>query len=112
MKGKKVNLLGTAWNIYYVDGITNDLLRSCNVKDTTEDLFWFGLTDGTTKSIYISLKNRDGKPLREDIVRDTLAHELVHAFLGEGAYEQENMNEPLVEWLAKCMIAIINQKVI
>jgi hypothetical protein len=33
-------------------------------------------------------------------------HEIVHAILDEGQYGEISSNEPLVEWLAKCLIQL------
>lgn len=39
-------------------------------------------------------------------------HEIVHAILNEGQYSGSSDDEPLVEWLAKCLKHLKDQKVI
>lgn len=33
----------------------------------------------------------------------TLIHELIHAILDEGQYHGSSADEPMVEWLARCL---------
>ena len=41
-----------------------------------------------------------------------LIHECIHAILDEGQFFDESSNEPLVEWLARCIYSLKKQKVI
>lgn len=41
-------------------------------------------------------------------MRYTLAHECIHAILATGMYEDLNRNEPLVEYLAKNIVQLID----
>ena len=54
--------------------------------------------------IYVSLNNFDGRPLKSYQIKTTIAHELTHIFLQSGEYSRYSNNEPLVEWLAKCIV--------
>lgn len=74
--------------------------------------FAFGETNSARHIIQIATKGPDGEPLNDDIIEQTLIHELIHAILNEGQYLAYSDDEPLVEWLAKCLKHLINQKVI
>lgn len=54
--------------------------------------------------IYVSLKNFDGRWLSQNQIKTTIAHELVHVFLNSGEYYNYSHNEPMVEWMAKCIV--------
>lgn len=72
----------------------------------------FGETDPNTRTIRISLKDINGNPYKEDNVRVTVLHELLHAIFFEGQYLSEYNDEPIVEWSAKCLNSLINQHII
>ena len=38
----------------------------------------------------------------------TLLHELIHAILDEGQYHNSSENEPMVEWLARCLKSLMD----
>lgn len=67
-----------------------------------------GVTDGNLKTIKIRLLNREGKPVPEKELEITLLHELFHAILDEGQYLNNSMDEPLIEWLARCTKHLID----
>lgn len=93
---RKIKLLGINVTIKYV-------------KNTIEeDRYKLGLTawSGDKCTISISLEDQDG-PLSEECITRTLLHELVHLALGTLYYEEENRNEPLVEWLSSCFYDFI-----
>lgn len=103
IKNKTVNIFGTKYKILFVDNANPDI---------GEGEYSFGICDSTRFIIRISIKDIDGKPLSEDIIKISLLHELFHAILNEGQYRGSSDDEPLVEWLAKCTNSILNQKVI
>ena len=57
----------------------------------------YGETDWRINTIRIRAE------LSIDTKRLVLFHELVHVIFANGCYKKENDNEPLVEWLAKCL---------
>jgi len=38
----------------------------------------------------------------------TLLHELLHAILDEGQYFAQSEDEPMVEWLARCLKSLMD----
>lgn len=107
MKLSKIDIFGTKYTIKYVDKITKDLISDPDLQK--EDSFWFGLTNGPEKEIYIATKGMKGSPLTEEEIYNTLLHEVIHAIFGEGAYSSANNDEPLVEWTAKCLRSLTKQ---
>lgn len=102
MKEKKFDIFGVEYLIKEV--------KEIKVEDK-EGVFRHGETNSLTREIQIakSAKNIDlGK--RDN--RLTLLHELFHAFLDEGQYLDLSDEEPLVEWLARCTNAAIEQGVL
>lgn len=103
MKLKKIDVFGSEFNIKYVDKITS------NKEDSSDDSFWCGLTDPVERTILVATKSNDGRLFSEYEIEDTLFHEVIHAVLTEGGYLRENGDEPLVEWLAKCLRTLKKQ---
>lgn len=100
MKDEKFNLFGSEWTIKYVDVIPRD-----------DDGFCFGITDYITRTINVATIGRNGEKLPKSELRLTKAHELMHAILGTGCYTVTN-DEPLVEWLGRCICSLRDQKII
>lgn len=100
MKDEKFNLFGSEWTIKYVDVIPRD-----------DDGFCFGITDYVTRTINVATIGRNGEKLPKSELRLTKAHELMHAILGTGCYTVTN-DEPLVEWLGRCVCSLRDQKII
>ena len=99
---KKFNIFGTTFRVLWVDVIPS----------TEEEGFIYGQHDGVAKTLKIALKDRDGKTdLPETEIELAFYRELVHAILGEGAYGYTK-DEPMVEWVAKCIRSLKQQKVI
>ena len=42
----------------------------------------------------------------------TLVHEIIHAILDTGQYFEESQKEPLVEWIARCIISLLKQDIL
>ena len=99
---KKFNIFGTTFRVLWMDVIPA----------TEEEGFIYGQHDGVAKTLKIALKDRDGKTdLPETEIELAFYHELTHAILGEGAYGY-TADEPMVEWVAKCIRSLKQQKVI
>lgn len=86
----KINLFGTYWKIEYVN-----VLRDENGNEI------MGWCDVTHKAIQIAL-TYNGQLLEDEEIRISLFHEIIHAILMAGQYNNESMNEPMVEWIARC----------
>lgn len=100
-KQKRIKIFNTTYTIKYIDKIENN-----------ENKFVFGRTNAIDKHIYIATKNDNNKKLSNVEIKTTLYHELIHAILSEGAYGKESDNEPLVEWIAKCLVQLNTNNII
>lgn len=94
-------IFNTMWTVSFVDSIT--------MENAKEDEFTFGETVFEDNAIKIATKNGDGKQLSENTVKLTLLHEMIHAILCTGQYNDCGENEPLVEWLANCIYSLKEQ---
>lgn len=101
---KKFNLFGCTWTIVYKDKV-DDI-------DIDENTFCWGLCDATRHVITIAKKDLDNKSITKDRWYYTLCHEITHAILDEGSYNELSGKEELVEWIAKCLASLIRQNVI
>lgn len=101
IKQKRIKIFNTTYTIKYIDKIENN-----------ENKFVFGRTNGIDKHIYIATKSDNNKKLSNIEIKTTLYHELIHAILSEGAYGKESDNEPLVEWIAKCLVQLNTNNII
>ena len=91
-KNRSIDLFGVKYQIKFVDDIVSE-----------DDSFFWGMTYHDTHTIKVATKV-NGKPLPDKDVKITLAHEIMHAILATGAFHNENNNESLVEWVAKCIV--------
>lgn len=96
MKQKEFDIFGTKWNIIY-----ENIPKALN-----DGTYLYGETEHREKEIHIY--NEGGS--REKKL--TLLHELVHVIFSEGCYFNANDDEPLVEWVAKCLLSLKEQKII
>lgn len=102
MRKHKANILGTAYDII----ISNDETMPAAFKGKDHQLGWI---DESTKTIYI----QDGKMYDGDadtvddydyIIKQTIRHELTHAFLFESGLAHSSdwaTNEEIVDWIAR-----------
>lgn len=106
VKDRTINIFGTKYRVKFVD----------KVKDKTytpeENVHTYGLTNSANQTIQVALYNIDGKPVSNDELERTLWHELIHAILDTGQYRASSADEPMVEWLARCIKSLIDQKII
>lgn len=112
MKNREVDIFGTKYSIIYANKVT-DVKEQEHAMDGYNDgeVLW-GITDHDTKQIVVSTKNNLGKPRDKDDMERTLYHELMHAILVSGQYLNPNNDEPLVEWLARCIYSLKQQKIL
>ena len=104
MVEKKLNLFGTEYLIKYCDEITREHNGETQVTQ--------GLCDSANRIISVAVKSADGSPMPNFDIRKNTLHEFFHAILDEGQYLELSDNEPLVEWLARCMTSILDQGVL
>lgn len=101
LKNKSFNIFGSKYRIKFVDNVLN-----------RENNWVYGKTDVISKEILISTKLSNGKDVPENEILITLYHEIIHAILLAGQYINSSDDEPLVEWLARCILSLKNQKIL
>lgn len=101
-KSRTIKIFNTRYKLLFVDSI----------ETSEEGRYFYGTFNEARKIIKISLKDVDGKPLDDNTIRESLLHELTHAILDEGKYRASSDDEPMVEWIARCLSDLINQGVI
>lgn len=99
-KNFKFDLFGDTYKVIYKD------------KTFHKDQYVLGQTNTVKNIIYISTKDEDGKELPDSVILTTLYHEIFHAILFVGQYNSCGEDEPLVEWQARCLNALIKQNVL
>ena len=97
-KNRTIKIFNSTYKLLYVNEIESE----------DPDRTTMGETDSNLKTIKIRLLNREGKPVPKKELEITLLHELFHAILDEGQYLNNSMDEPLVEWLARCTKHLID----
>ena len=97
---KQFNIFGTVFTIKLVDTL-----------DKEDKLLHYGITECNTKEIIISKEVMKAKQPDSEIYI-TLVHEIIHAILDTGQYLEESQKEPLVEWIARCIISLLKQDIL
>ena len=95
-KDRKFNFFGDVWSIKYVD-------HAPLIEGQEEGTFNGGVLSPLKRTIYISTKWPDGKPISEETVKNSLRHELAHLIFLSGQYLNCYEDEPLVEWVTKSL---------
>lgn len=95
---QKTKILGTEWTIEFKERIEDSLLEGYD-----------GYTDHTTKKIVICKADKDVTTKNhEAYYRETMRHEIIHAFLYESGLDTSSnnhygawaTNEEMVDWIA------------
>lgn len=97
---KQFDIFGTVFTIKLVDTL-----------DEEDKLLHYGITECNTKEIRISKEVMKAKQSDSEIYI-TLVHEIIHAILDTGQYFEESQKEPLVEWIARCIISLLKQDIL
>lgn len=97
---KQFDIFGTVFTIKLVDTL-----------DENDNNLHYGLTEGNTKEIRISKEVMKAKQPDSEIYI-TLIHEIIHTILDTGQYLEESQKEPLIEWLARCIISLLKQDIL
>ena len=97
---EKFNIFGTEFTVQYVTELTNK-----------NGDYIFGECDGINKTIQVNINNKQGKRLKPEEIELSFYHEVMHAIFGEGQYDVTN-DEAFVEWSAKCIRSLKQQKVL
>lgn len=77
----------------------------------SDNRWLFGEIESPSRIITISTKKPDGSKLSKDEIELTLLHEIVHSIFQTGQYMSCDNDEPLVEWTARCLKALKEQKI-
>ena len=101
-KNRTFKIFNTTYKLKFVD----------NIESEDDNSTVLGITDSSLKIIEIRTKDKLGKVINKNDLYITLLHEIIHAIFIEGQYLQVNQDEPLVEWTAKCLKHLIDQKVL
>lgn len=101
-KDKEFDLFGTRFKLTHVDKIETE----------NKEIFTSGSTNSAAHEIKIALKDYNGNIVDSNDYTITLLHELIHAILDQGQYSSCSSDEPLVEWLARCLKSLKDQKII
>lgn len=97
---KGFTLFGNRWKVKFHDKIINP----------NDDCQWrWGDENSGTRRIRIAEGDSEGNKFSERDLKHTYYHELMHACLDEGQYLDASCNEPMVEWLAKCLVTLGEQ---
>ena len=97
---KQFDVFGTIFTIKLVDTL-----------DEEDSNLYYGLTEGNIKEIRISKEVMKAKQPDSEVYV-TLVHETIHAVLDTGQWIEESQKEPLVEWLARCIISLLKQDIL
>lgn len=101
-KDKEFEIFGTKYTIQYVNKIDTE----------NENIFRSGSANVAAHKITLAKLNYNGEPMDKSEAKITLLHELVHAILDEGQYCNSSGDEPMVEWIARCLKSLMDQKII
>lgn len=102
MEDREFTLFETPYTLQFID-------KPIEVKD---DFVVLGECDFNKRTVTVSTKDRYGNVIPDNIIQKNLMHELAHLILGEGQYLSCNDDEPLVEWIGRCLLHLRNQKII
>lgn len=81
-----------------------DIIDVCFLPKVCNKNKWiFGDSNFAEQRIRLSLYKPSGAPLSPQQINQTFIHECVHIMLESGQFLNESNDEPLVEWLGKCI---------
>jgi hypothetical protein len=98
-KDFKFTIANDNWLVKYVD----------NLEDGEGNVL-FGQTLYGDNIIRIATHRPNGKRYSDKEIQRTLLHELVHVIFAEGQYLGSCNDEPLVEWVARCLQDLLKFK--
>lgn len=102
LKNSTAEIFGSTYNINYVDTIEPD----------EEGSAIDGMCESIKRKITIATRDFENKDVDKHDLTRVLFHELLHAILNEGQYFHASADEPMVEWMARCLTSLKEQKVI
>lgn len=102
---KQFNIFGSNWTINIVDNI------ELKVDEDGYKHHYSGMTYNATQKIEIARTVREEK-LSNEMMCNTLVHELVHVICNTGAYYEKSNDEPFVEFMARGILSLLNQNIL
>ena len=99
IKNRQIKIGNSKWKIKLEESMLSE----------DKEIFYFGLSDFIHKEIKLSTKLSDNKIIDKDTLQETYYHEIIHSILNEGQYKEVSKDEPLVEWIAKCLLQLKKQ---
>ena len=102
---KRFYLFSSEWIINIVDNIEPEV-----DKDGYKH-HYAGMTYNATQKIEIARTIR-GENLSNEMMCETLIHELVHVICHTGAYFNYSNNEPFVEFMARGILSLLKQDIL
>lgn len=100
-KNREIDIFGSKYSLEYVDKI-----------EAEDGMFIEGVCQSSAGKIQIVKKDFNNKEIDNRNHTRVLFHELMHAILNEGQYFGSSADEPMVEWMARCLTSLKEQKVI
>lgn len=92
LKSRRIKIGNSVWKVKLKDKVKGD-----------NDEYWLGVSNLLYKVIEVSTKYPNDKDIEYTNKLETYYHEIMHSIFSEGQYFDEEKNEPLVEWCAKCL---------
>ena len=99
-KDFEFELFGTKWKVTFIGKV-----------EETEEFYQSGNCCTINGTIWVATQDGEGNPLAESAVRINLLHELSHAIFNTGCYNDSSNNEPMIEWIARCLNSLIVQNI-
>ena len=92
LKSRRIKIGNSVWKVKWKDKVKGD-----------NDEYWLGASNLLYKVIEVSTKYPNDKDIEYTTKLETYYHEIIPSIFSEGQYLDEEKNEPLVEWVAKCL---------
>ena len=99
IKNRQIKIGNSKWKIKLEESMLSE----------DKESFYFGMSNAIYKEIKLSTKLPDNTKVNNDSLQETYYHEILHSILNEGQYKEESDNEPLIEWIAKCLLQLKKQ---
>lgn len=99
-KDFEFELFGTKWKVTFIG----------KVKEIST-VYQLGNCRAINGTIWVATQDNEGNPLEEEAIRINMLHELTHSILNTGGYNNSSNDEPLVEWIARCLNSLLKQNI-
>jgi Zn-dependent peptidase ImmA (M78 family) len=99
LDNRVIDLFGSKYTIEFKEKI---------IVDNSDEML-YGMCDFSNNKVYIATKNNKDEDIPIEEIHLTIIHEIVHAILTTGKYNNASADEPLVEWIARCLYSLHKQ---